>query len=148
MLQRPNERGVREYRRLMFQFRTVAGTKVGWVEADEVLEDGGLEMSYTNGLGNLHQLFGTSDIGAAGKSSATSKTGPGSMSSIGQNSSSTAIGGDHAEVSAAAGLVSQALTGSDVRFEKVAALQQSIAAGTYGVSSSDVADKLMGALLN
>jgi len=44
-------------------------------------------------------------------------------------------------------VVSQALSGSDVRFEKVAALQQQIAAGTYNVSSSDVADKLLSSLL-
>ena len=36
----------------------------------------------------------------------------------------------------------------DVRTGKVAALQQSIAAGTYGVSASDVASKVMDFLLN
>jgi len=40
----------------------------------------------------------------------------------------------------------QALSGSDVRSSKVEALQQSIAAGTYNVSSSDVADKLIESL--
>jgi negative regulator of flagellin synthesis FlgM len=104
-------------------------------------------MSYTNGLGNLQQLFGTTDIGAAGKSSATSRTAPGTLNSIGQNASNNALGGDHADLSAAAGLLSQALTGSDVRPEKVATLQQAIASGTYNVSSSDVANKLMGTLL-
>jgi negative regulator of flagellin synthesis FlgM len=43
--------------------------------------------------------------------------------------------------------VGQALSGSDVRMEKVAALQQAIEAGTYNVSSSDVADKLISSLL-
>jgi negative regulator of flagellin synthesis FlgM len=43
--------------------------------------------------------------------------------------------------------MAQALSGSDVRTDRVAALQQSIAAGTYNVSSSDVADKVISALL-
>jgi len=45
-------------------------------------------------------------------------------------------------------VVAQALTGSDVRADKVAALQQSIAAGTYNVPSSDVAGKVLSAMLN
>jgi anti-sigma28 factor (negative regulator of flagellin synthesis) len=35
---------------------------------------------------------------------------------------------------------------SDVRVEKVAALQQTIAAGTYSVTAADLADKLIGSL--
>jgi len=45
------------------------------------------------------------------------------------------------------GLIAQALEGSDVRTEKVAALQESIANGSYNVSSSDVADKMIRSLL-
>jgi negative regulator of flagellin synthesis FlgM len=41
----------------------------------------------------------------------------------------------------------QAFSGSDVRGDKVAALQQAISSGTYNVASSAVADKLMSALL-
>ena len=41
-------------------------------------------------------------------------------------------------------LISQANTGSDVRFEKVAALRRKIEAGTYKVDAEDVAEKLMG----
>jgi anti-sigma28 factor (negative regulator of flagellin synthesis) len=41
-------------------------------------------------------------------------------------------------------LISQANTGSDVRFEKVAALRRKIEAGTYSVAAEDVAEKLMG----
>jgi anti-sigma28 factor (negative regulator of flagellin synthesis) len=40
------------------------------------------------------------------------------------------------------------LSGSDVRADKVASLQQSIAAGTYSIPSSDVAAKVLNALLN
>ena len=41
----------------------------------------------------------------------------------------------------------QALDGSDIRSAKVSALQQAIAAGSYSVSSSDVADKIIQSLL-
>jgi negative regulator of flagellin synthesis FlgM len=57
------------------------------------------------------------------------------------------IASDSAKVSLAGAMLSQATTGSDVRFEKVAALQQSIAAGTYNVSASDVASRLVDSLL-
>jgi len=49
---------------------------------------------------------------------------------------------DRTSLSANAVLMAQALSGSDVRTDRVTALQQSIAAGTYNVSSSDVADKV------
>jgi negative regulator of flagellin synthesis FlgM len=55
--------------------------------------------------------------------------------------------GDLADLSSTGGLVAQALGDSDVRTEKVAALQQAIAAGEYSVSSSDVADKIIQSLL-
>jgi negative regulator of flagellin synthesis FlgM len=41
----------------------------------------------------------------------------------------------------------RALDGPDIRSAKVAALQQAIAAGSYSVSSSDVADKIIQSLL-
>ncbi|HEV2618580.1 MAG TPA: flagellar biosynthesis anti-sigma factor FlgM, partial [Acidobacteriaceae bacterium] len=57
------------------------------------------------------------------------------------------IASDSAKVSLAGAMLSQATTGSDVRFEKVAALRQSIEAGTYDVSSSAVASKLVDSML-
>ena len=56
---------------------------------------------------------------------------------------------DSTSISSTSTLLSQALSGSDdVRTGKVAALQQSIAAGTYNVSSADVASKIVDALLS
>jgi negative regulator of flagellin synthesis FlgM len=54
---------------------------------------------------------------------------------------------DQARLSSTGGLVAQALGDSDVRMEKVAALQHAIASGSYSVSSSDVADKMIHSLL-
>lgn len=65
-----------------------------------------------------------------------------------QKGSFSAAPVDEATLSPTANMVAQALSGSDVRTDKVAALQQSIAAGTYNVSSSEVAAKVINALLN
>lgn len=54
---------------------------------------------------------------------------------------------DQTSLSSTGGLVAQALESSDTRSAKVASLQQAIAAGTYNVSSSDVADKIIQSLL-
>jgi anti-sigma28 factor (negative regulator of flagellin synthesis) len=53
------------------------------------------------------------------------------------------IADDEAQVSLAGMLISQASVGSDVRFEKVAALRRKIDAGRYGVAAEDVAEKLI-----
>jgi len=53
------------------------------------------------------------------------------------------IADDETQVSMAGMLISQASGGSDVRFEKVAALRRRIEAGTYEVAAEDVAEKLM-----
>ena len=54
---------------------------------------------------------------------------------------------DAASVSSAGSAVAQAASGSDVRADKVAALQAAIANGTYNVPASAVADKLISSLL-
>ncbi len=53
---------------------------------------------------------------------------------------------DASKVSLAGALISQASVGSDVRFEKVASLRQSIAAEIYSVPAEDIAEKLMAEL--
>lgn len=50
---------------------------------------------------------------------------------------------DRTEVSTAASLAHQAMSVPDVRMDKVAAIQQALANGTYQVSPADVADKLV-----
>ena len=55
---------------------------------------------------------------------------------------------DQTNLSSAGGLVVQALEGEDTRSAKVASLQQAIAAGTYNVPSTSVADKIIQSLLD
>jgi flagellar biosynthesis anti-sigma factor FlgM len=55
---------------------------------------------------------------------------------------------DQTAVSSAGDALHQAMGTSDVRADKVASLQAAIADGSYSVSSSDVADKLIGSMLN
>ncbi|MEO6909621.1 MAG: flagellar biosynthesis anti-sigma factor FlgM [Edaphobacter sp.] len=101
-------------------------------------------MSYTNGVGGLQQLL----------NSMTSKATPPAEPAAGSKRQDAAIANagrvanaDHTDLSSAGGLIAQALQGSDTRTAKVAALQQAIASGTYNVSSSDVAGKMIQSLL-
>jgi negative regulator of flagellin synthesis FlgM len=54
---------------------------------------------------------------------------------------------DHATVSAAGAGISQPASDSDVRLEKVTAIQQALAAGTYNVPASAVASKIVDSML-
>ena len=60
----------------------------------------------------------------------------------------TARGADQANVSVLGGLVAQAAGTSDVRLDKVSALQAAIAGGTYKVAAGDVAGKIVDSLLS
>ncbi len=102
-------------------------------------------MSYTNGVGGSQQAYNTADLGTS-KTAASAKPDAAAQTAT-STASASSLASDQASLSTAGALVAQALSGSDVRSDKVASLQQSIAAGTYNVSSSDVADKLIGALL-
>lgn len=59
----------------------------------------------------------------------------------------SAPGVDQTSLSPMGGIISQAMSGSDVRTEKVAALQQAISSGQYNVPSSEVANKMLQSLL-
>lgn len=112
------------------------------------MEGGGVGLSYTNGIGSPQQLPAASEAMSSSSTSRATRTESGSVSSSARNGSTNAVPVDEANVSSAANLVARALSGSDVRTDHVAALQQSIGAGTYNISSSDVATKVISALLN
>jgi negative regulator of flagellin synthesis FlgM len=98
-------------------------------------------MSYASGIGGLQQAI-NSISSAETKPAATVITpdGDGLVASVEHT--------DEANLSSTGGIVAQALEGSDVRTAKVAALQQAIADGSYNVSSSDVAEKMIQTLLD
>jgi negative regulator of flagellin synthesis FlgM len=54
---------------------------------------------------------------------------------------------DRATVSAAGAQISQPGSDADVRWEKVAAIQQALADGTYDVPASEVATKMVDSML-
>lgn len=110
-------------------------------------EGGGVELSYTHGIGSPQQLPVAPEAMPASSTGRATKTESGSLSSSARSGSTNASPVDQANVSSTANLVASALSGSDVRTDQIAALQQSIGAGTYNVSSLDVAAKMIGALL-
>ena len=85
-------------------------------------------------------------VGAAGgmpPSAVSGLTGPGAQAILPLGSGVGEIADDEAQVSLAGMLISQASAGSDVRFEKVAALRRTIESGRYAVAAEDVAEKLI-----
>jgi len=106
-------------------------------------------MNYTNELGSLQQAYSTTETGAAG--AAAGRIEQSMLSTAARNAATRALataGDDQAALNTAGSLMAQALGGSDVRMDKVLALQRSIMEETYSVSAADVADKLMNYLMN
>lgn len=94
-------------------------------------------MSYSNGIGDWKALnpitpTSASEIRPANNQSKTTEAKAAGRTEV-----------DETKLSSTGGLIAQALGGSDVRTAKVEALQKAIADGSYSVSSSDVADKLI-----
>jgi negative regulator of flagellin synthesis FlgM len=59
----------------------------------------------------------------------------------------TSMANDRATLSSAGSEVAQTATDPDVRMDKVAAIQAALAAGTYNVTASAVASKVVDAML-
>jgi negative regulator of flagellin synthesis FlgM len=100
-------------------------------------------VSQMNGIGSSQQFPVATDL-------ATSSTGRTARpdSALGTQTGLGTSGLDQASLSGTANVVAQALSGSDVRMDRVTNLQGAIAAGTYNVQASDVAAKLMSSLMN
>jgi negative regulator of flagellin synthesis FlgM len=96
-------------------------------------------MSFVGGVGSLQQGITPAESSETVQLISPKETSEGTVANVQH--------GDLTDLSSTGGLVAQALGDSDVRTEKVAALQQAIAAGEYSVSSSDVADKIIQSLL-
>jgi negative regulator of flagellin synthesis FlgM len=65
----------------------------------------------------------------------------------GSTTGGSALGSDQATFSSAGSEVSQTADDTEVRMDKVAAIQAALAAGTYNVSASDVASKVVDSML-
>lgn len=91
-------------------------------------------MNVHNNLQGLQQLFASQEV-AKPSSSKTAAPADGGGSA------------DEATLSSAASAAAQAAPDSDVRMEKVAAVQKALAEGTYNVPASDVANRMMDAML-
>jgi len=109
-------------------------------------------MSDTNGLVDaFQQTYTLVDVDATNATGAAAKMAQVSCAtaSLGRSTGgSSATSSDRASLRTAGNLIAKALTGSDVRAGKVAALQQQIASGTYNVPASKVADRLISTLSN
>jgi len=101
-------------------------------------------MSYTSGIGGQRT---DNAITPSGAQPVVSVDTSGIAAKKHQVLSATAIHDDETAVSSTGGLVLQALEASDTRTAKVLSLQEAIAVGSYTVSSSDVADKIVQSLL-
>jgi len=87
--------------------------------------------------------------GSTQPAATTALTGQDSLTAkaLGGGSGIEEIADDEEKVSVAGMLISQASMGSDVRFDKVAALRRTIDAGNFAVPAESVARKLMDQIL-
>lgn len=99
-------------------------------------------MSYTNGIGGFKPALNPI-AGATDTQRSTPAKPTGNDTATPKKSQS-----DDARLSFAGELITQTLGASDVRADKVEALQKAIASGSYRVSSADVADRLIQSLLD
>jgi negative regulator of flagellin synthesis FlgM len=101
-------------------------------------------MSYTSGIGG--QQTGNA-VTSSGEQPVVLVDASGIVADKHEVVSSTVGHDDETAVSSTGGLVFQALEASDTQTAKVLSLQEAIAIGSYYVSSSDVANKIIQSLL-
>ena len=92
-------------------------------------------MNVNNDLQGLQPLFPSAGVGEVQGSSSSAASAP-----VRQEA-------DEATLSPAASMAAQAAPESDVRMDKVAQVQQALAAGTYNVPASAVADRTMSQMM-
>lgn len=102
-------------------------------------------MSYINGIGSLQQpLRSATPATTQPLSQVTESTEASPQRKVAAAPGKQA---DQTNLSSASGVIAHALEASDVRTEKVAALQKAITSGSYNVSSTAVASKMIDSLL-
>ncbi len=93
-------------------------------------------MNVTNDLQGLQQIFSSQEVAQAQSSSKANATAAHAESAA-----------DLATLTSAGSVAAQSAPDSDVRMDKVTAVQQALAAGTYNVPASAVADKMIDQML-
>jgi flagellar biosynthesis anti-sigma factor FlgM len=92
-------------------------------------------MNVNNNLQGLQQLFSSQEVSQqAGKKGAS-------------DAQASQAGTDNATLSSAASVAAAAAPDSDVRMEKVNAIQQALASGAYNIPASEVAGKMIDHML-
>jgi flagellar biosynthesis anti-sigma factor FlgM len=102
-------------------------------------------MAALDGIGTLGSV--PENLGSSGPAQTAETVASSSVKSAATTTAISAAVNDQTNVSAAAGLVATALNTSDVRQDKVTALQTAIANGSYNVPASAVAGKIVDSLL-
>jgi negative regulator of flagellin synthesis FlgM len=92
-------------------------------------------MNVDNNLRGLQQLFPSQEV----ERSAAKTSGDAALAAQ--------AGTDQATLSTAASVAAAAAPDSDVRMEKVTAIQQALASGTYDVPAAEVARKMIDHML-
>jgi negative regulator of flagellin synthesis FlgM len=100
-------------------------------------------MSFTNSISSANQPLAPMTTAATTPWSPANAS-PQSGSLVTDTNS---LSDDQTSLSTAGSLIAQPSADSDVRFDRVSALQQAISTGTYNISSSDVANKLIQTLV-
>lgn len=93
-------------------------------------------MNVSNDLQGLQQIFSSQEVAQA-------RSGGKPGAAAGQPESAV----DVATLTSAGSVAAQSASDSDVRMDKVTAVQQALAAGTYSVPASAVADKMIDQML-
>ncbi len=103
-------------------------------------------MTGMDGINSLQKMLGALQVNESTSVNGTAAAKAGSSSGVSISLTASSGSVDHASFSAS-GLAAQSTDMSDVRMTKVAELRAAIASGTYNVSASAVADKMVESML-
>jgi flagellar biosynthesis anti-sigma factor FlgM len=104
-------------------------------------------MTGMDGINSLQKMLGALQVNESTSVNGAAATKGGSSASVTISSTTSSGGVDQASFSAG-GLAAQSTDMSDVRTTKVAELRAAIASGTYNVSASAMADKMVEGMLS
>jgi anti-sigma28 factor (negative regulator of flagellin synthesis) len=104
-------------------------------------------MNRRDGIGATQRRVDPTEASAASSLNGAGRTEMNPLPARARSASGSASQADKADLSTTLCAVARALTDTDVRAERIAALRRSIAASSYNVLSSDIAGKLISSLL-